>query len=73
MLLLGEQNFAANDHDSFDANGLVMVTLRQATSAFQKDADPEEVIAVPVRLRRSQRGFSPGGDLISLRLGPAPE
>jgi hypothetical protein len=32
MLLLGEQNFAANGHDSFDANSLVMVTLRQATS-----------------------------------------
>jgi hypothetical protein len=32
MLLLGEQDFAANGHDSFDANRLVMVTLRQAPS-----------------------------------------
>ena len=32
MLLLGEQDFAASGHDSFDANRLVMVTLRQATS-----------------------------------------
>src|SRR5260370_33073044 len=32
MLLFGEQNFAPNGHDSFDANSLVMVTLRQATS-----------------------------------------
>jgi len=31
MLLLGEQDFAATGHDSFDANALVMVTLRQAT------------------------------------------
>jgi hypothetical protein len=31
MLLLGEQDFAASGHDSFDANSLVMVTLRQAT------------------------------------------
>jgi hypothetical protein len=30
--LLGEQDFAASSHDSFDANSLVMVTLRQATS-----------------------------------------
>jgi hypothetical protein len=30
--LLGEQDFAASNHDSFDANSLVMVTLRQATS-----------------------------------------
>jgi hypothetical protein len=29
--LLGEQDFAASSHDSFDANSLVMVTLRQAT------------------------------------------
>jgi hypothetical protein len=33
MLLLGEQDFAATGHDSFDANALVMVTLRQATSS----------------------------------------
>ena len=32
MLLLGEQDFAASGHDSLDANSLVMVTLRQATS-----------------------------------------
>jgi hypothetical protein len=32
MLLLGEQEFTVTGHDSFDANGLVMVTLRQATS-----------------------------------------
>ena len=32
MLLLGEQDFAASGHDSFDANSLVMVTLRQSTS-----------------------------------------
>src|SRR5271157_2188887 len=32
MLLLGEKDFAASGHDSFDANSLVMVTLRQATS-----------------------------------------
>ena len=31
MLLLGEQDFAASGHDSFDANSLVMVTLRQST------------------------------------------
>ena len=31
MLLLGEQDFAATGHDSFDANAIVMVTLRQAT------------------------------------------
>ena len=31
MLLPGEQDFAAGSHDSFDANSLVMVTLRQAT------------------------------------------
>jgi hypothetical protein len=30
--LLGEQDFAATGHDSFDANAIVMVTLRQATS-----------------------------------------
>jgi hypothetical protein len=35
MLLLGEQDFAASNHDSFDANSLVMVTLRQATSWTQ--------------------------------------
>jgi hypothetical protein len=34
MLLLGEQDFAATGHDSLDANSLVMVTLRQATSAM---------------------------------------
>src|SRR6266567_8343585 len=32
MLLLGEQDFAASGHDNLDANSLVMVTLRQATS-----------------------------------------
>src|ERR1019366_6035071 len=32
MRLLGEQDFAASNHDSFDANSLLMVTLRQATS-----------------------------------------
>jgi len=32
MLLLGEQDFAASGHDSFHANSLVMVTLRQSTS-----------------------------------------
>ena len=32
MLLRGKQDFAARGHDSFDANRLVMVTLRQATS-----------------------------------------
>ena len=32
MLLLGEQDFAASGHDSLDANSLVMVTLRQATT-----------------------------------------
>jgi hypothetical protein len=32
MLLLGEQDFAVTGHDSFDANRLVMVTPRQATS-----------------------------------------
>jgi hypothetical protein len=30
--LLGELDFAASGHDSFDASSLVMVTLRQATS-----------------------------------------
>lgn len=34
MLLLGEQDLAANGHDSLDANSLVMVTLRQATSTM---------------------------------------
>ncbi len=34
MLLLGEQDFAASGHDNLDANSLVMVTLRQATSDF---------------------------------------
>jgi len=33
LLLLGERGFAATGHDSFDANSLVIVTLRQATSA----------------------------------------
>src|ERR1039458_7506812 len=32
MLLWSKQEFAATGHDSFDANSLVMVTLRQATS-----------------------------------------
>jgi hypothetical protein len=32
MLLLGEQDIAVTGHDSFDANRLVMVTLRQPTS-----------------------------------------
>src|ERR1035438_8375476 len=32
MLLLGEQDFAATGHDSFDANAIVMVTLRQSAS-----------------------------------------
>ena len=32
MVLLGEQDLAANGHDSLDANSLVMVTLRQSTS-----------------------------------------
>lgn len=31
MLLLREQDFDASGPDSFDANSLVMVTLRQAT------------------------------------------
>jgi hypothetical protein len=31
MLLLGEQDVAVTGHDSFDANRLVMVTLRQPT------------------------------------------
>ena len=35
MLLLGEQDFAATGHDSFDANAIVMVTLRQATSGMR--------------------------------------
>lgn len=35
MLLWSKQEFAATGHDSFDANSLVMVTLRQATSAAQ--------------------------------------
>jgi MscS family membrane protein len=33
MLLWSKQEFAATGHDSFDANSLVMVTLRQATSS----------------------------------------
>src|ERR1035438_3888351 len=33
MLLFSEQDFAAISHDSLDASSLVMVTLRQATSA----------------------------------------
>ena len=39
MLLLGEQDFAATGHDSFDANALVMVTLRQASK--YPPAEPE--------------------------------
>ncbi len=35
MLLLGEQDFAASGHNSFDAKNLVMVALRQATSDGQ--------------------------------------
>ena len=35
MLLRSEQDVAANGHDSFDANSLVMVTLRQASSMPQ--------------------------------------
>jgi hypothetical protein len=35
--LLGEQDFAASSHDSFDANSLVMVTLRQVTSRALPD------------------------------------
>jgi hypothetical protein len=34
MLLRGKQDFAARGHDSFDANRLVMVTLRQATRRY---------------------------------------
>ena len=34
MLLRSEQDVAANGHDSFDANSLVMVTLRQASSGM---------------------------------------
>jgi hypothetical protein len=34
--LLGEQDFAASGHDSFDANSLVMVTLRQAISRIAR-------------------------------------
>src|ERR1039458_6714285 len=41
MLLLGEQDFAASNHDSFDANSLVMVTLRQATSRHKNYFIPE--------------------------------
>jgi hypothetical protein len=35
MLLRGKQDFAARGHDSFDANRLVMVTLRQATRSLR--------------------------------------
>jgi len=38
MLLWSKQEFAATGHDSFDANSLVMVTLRQVTSL--PSADP---------------------------------
>jgi hypothetical protein len=38
MLLPGKHDFAASSHDSFDANSLVMVTLRQATSNLRKDS-----------------------------------
>jgi len=34
MLLLREQDFTASGHDTLDANSLVMVTLRQATSLY---------------------------------------
>src|SRR6266849_58734 len=34
MLSLGEQDLTTSSHDSFDANSLVMVTLRQSTSSF---------------------------------------
>jgi hypothetical protein len=40
MLLLGEQDFAATSHDSFDANSLVMVTLRQPTSTRVPQTSP---------------------------------
>jgi hypothetical protein len=36
MLSLGEPDFATSSHDSFDANRLVMVTLRQATRFIRK-------------------------------------
>jgi hypothetical protein len=36
MLLLGEHDFAVTGHDSFDANGLVMVTLRQSTRMIRE-------------------------------------
>ncbi len=41
MLLLGEQDFAASGHNSFDAKNLVMVALRQATSTDQLPASRE--------------------------------
>ena len=50
MLLLGEQDFAASGHDSFDAYSLVMVTLRHATSQ-------------PSKKRFAVRRIIGGGDL----------
>src|ERR1022692_797487 len=44
MLLLGEQDFAATGHDSFDANAIVMVTLRQATSMRALTTNSDSVI-----------------------------
>jgi 5'-3' exonuclease len=45
MLLLGEHDFAATGHDSLDANSLVMVTLRQATS---EGVEPDLLTQFPI-------------------------
>jgi len=46
MLLLGEHDFAATGHDSLDADSLVMVTLRQATSS-----DSPKLPSTPITCR----------------------
>ena len=46
MLLLGEHDLAVTGHDSFDANRLVMVTLRQPAS----DCDEQGISAANATL-----------------------
>src|ERR1700687_1426762 len=67
MLLLGEQDFAASGHDSLDANSLVMVTLRQATSGtgriqLTRFITPRSPVATPIPAPAAAshlRGFLP--------------
>src|ERR1019366_3563984 len=64
MLLLGEQDFAASGHDSFDANSLVMVTLRQATSTHLVEA-----VAVTLQFRHMARCDELRAELERLQVG----